>query len=132
MMFFNVFFAGKLSKLDTLGDEYNITQCPVCKRTNLKRILVHISRSNSCKSKCTKAVLEELKKKSAQTTLNKKKELMKIKRNQKEFQKGENEKNKKIMREKRKDVEYSKKENEKNKTIMREKRKDVEYSKKEN
>ena len=95
-----------------MGDEYNITQCPVCKRTNLKRILVHISRSNSCKSKCTKAVLEELKKKSAQTTLNKKKELMKIKRNQKEFQKGENEKNKKIMREKRNDVEFRKKENE--------------------
>ena len=114
-----------------MGDDYNITQCPVCKKTNLKRILVHISKSKSCKSKCSIAIFEELKKKSSQTTLNKKKELMKIKRNQEEFKKAENEKKKKDMEEKRKDVKYKKNENEKKKKIMKEKRNDFEYRKKE-
>ena len=111
-----------------MGEEYNITQCPVCHKNNLKRILVHISKSKSCKSKCSNAVLEELRKKSSQTTLSKKKELMKIKRNQEEFKKIENEK----KNERRKCKEYKKNENEKIKKIMKEKRKDVEYKKNEN
>ena len=114
-----------------MGEEYNITQCPVCHKNNLKRILVHISKSKSCKSKCSNAVLEELRKKSSQTTLSKKKELMKIKRNQEEYKKNENEKIKKIMKEKRKDVEYKKNENEKMKKKIKEMRNDTEYKKKE-
>merc|ERR1712073_11438 len=113
-------------------DDVDITQCPVCKKTNLKRVLVHISKSKTCKSKCSDEAFEELKKISSKISLNKKKEIMKEKRNNVEYKKKENEKMKKTMQEKRNNVEYKKKENEKMNKTMKEKRNNVEYKKKEN
>ena len=46
----------------------DITQCPVCKKKNLKRVLKHIEMSKLCKTKCPKDVLEALKENSKKTT----------------------------------------------------------------
>ena len=59
----------------------DVTQCPVCKKKNLKRVLVHIERSKSCKTRCPKDVLEALKEKSKKITLKTKAELLKKYRN---------------------------------------------------
>ena len=127
-----IYFSGKgikkKKKLKSIKDGVDITQCPVCKKTNLKRVLVHISKSKTCKSKCSDEAFEELKKISSKISLNKVKEIMKEKRNNVEFKKKENEKKKEM----RKNVEYKKKENEKKKKTMKEKRNIVEFKKKEN
>ena len=128
----NFYFSGKSikkkKKLKSINDGIDITQCPVCEKTNLKRVVVHISKSKSCKSKCSDEVLEQLKKLSSELSLNKKKEIMREKRNTVEYKKEENEKKKKVMKEKRKQAEFRIKENEKKKK----KRNNIEYRKEEN
>ena len=56
----------KVEKIENISD---VTQCPVCKKKDLKRVLKHIERSKSCKTKCPKDVLEALKEKSKNITL---------------------------------------------------------------
>ena len=87
-------------KIESNKDCLDITQCPVCKKTNLKRVLVHISKSK-CRSKCSKEILNELKQRSNELTLTKRKEIMREKRKNADFKKQENEKKKNFMKMKR-------------------------------
>jgi len=68
-----------VEKIENISD---ITQCPVCKKKNLKRVLKHIDMSKSCKTKCPKDVLEALKEKSKNITLKNKKEYIKEKKSE--------------------------------------------------
>jgi len=71
------FFAGKpKGKINEWKDDFDITQCPVCKKTNLKRVLTHIDRNKSCKSRLSKDVLDKLREISSQLTLRNKREIM--------------------------------------------------------
>ena len=98
--------------MEKIESIYDVTQCPVCKKKNLKRVLVHIERSKSCKTKCPKDVLEALKEKSNKITLKNKAELMKKYRNKNQddemFKKTERERIKKY-RDKKNDDEMFKK-----------------------
>ena len=107
-----------------MENDFDITQCPVCKKTNLKRVLTHIDRNKSCKSSLSKNVLDAIKEKSSQITLKNKRELMKEKRNKEEYKRNE----RKMMREKRSNEDFRKRENEKQK----EKRSNEDFKKKRN
>ena len=66
-----------MEKIENISD---VTQCPVCKKKNLKRVLVHIERSKSCKTKCPKDVLEALKEKSKKLTIKNRAQIMSLQR----------------------------------------------------
>ena len=83
---------------------------------------------SKCETKCSKEVLNELKKRSNEITLRKKREIMRERRKNLDFKMKENEEIRNIMRNKRTKEDFKKKENEK----MRNKRSKEEYKKKEN
>ena len=103
----------------------DVTQCPVCKKKNLKRVLVHIERSKSCKTRCPKDVLEALKEKSKKITLKNKAELLKKYRNNKK----DDEKFKKMERERIKMYQNKKKE-EDNEMFKKKRRENTQRSRK--
>ena len=98
-----------MEKIVNISD---VTQCPVCKKKNLKRVLVHIERSKSCKAKCPKDVLEALKEKSKKLTIKNRAEIMSLQRqeNPEKIKKNERERQQKCrIQKKEKDNEMEKK-----------------------
>ena len=90
----------KVEKIENISD---VTQCPVCKKKNLKRVLKHIERSKSCKAKCPKDVLEALKEKSKKLTIKNRAEIMSLQRqeNPEKIKKNERERQQKYRMEKK-------------------------------
>ena len=112
------FTGPKRRKVENIENISDVTQCPVCKKKNLKRVLKHIQMSKSCKTKCPKDVLEALQEKSKKLTLKNKAELMKEKRS---MERQENpEKIKKQKREEQQKYRNKKKDDEMFKKKVRE------------
>ena len=81
-----------MEKIENISD---VTQCPVCKKKNLKRVLKHIERSKSCKAKCPKDVLEALKEKSKKLTIKNRAEIMSLQRQENPEKRKKNERERK-------------------------------------
>ena len=81
-----------MEKIENISD---VTQCPVCKKKNLKRVLVHIERSKSCKTKCPKDVLEALKEKSKKLTIKNRAKIMSLQRQENPEKRKKNERERK-------------------------------------
>ena len=68
----------KLNAEKYIGQPENIdvTECPICNKKNLLRILVHIEKSHRCRKEIKREVLEAIIQKSKHFTLNQRRQMI--------------------------------------------------------